>query len=105
MISHRFEIEKLGQSTHYYTTDDPEKAHELTKHGKVFRIKDCLPLDKRSIKAFGKEYRQADVTARNIPMTTETLRKKLGCGDGGTVHIFGLKSDKEGGLLIAAERI
>lgn len=105
MISHRFEIDKLGQSTHYYTTDDPEKAHELTKHGKVFRIKDCLPLDKRSIKAFGKEYRQADVTARNIPMTTETLRKKLGCGDGGTVHIFGLKSDKEGGLLIAAERI
>ena len=105
IISHRFGIDKLGQSTHYYMTDDPEKAHELKNHGKVFRINDCQPLDKRSIKAFGKEYPQADVTARNIPMTSEMLRKKLGCGDGGAVHIFGLKSDSSGGLLIAAERI
>ena len=105
IISHRFGIDKLGQSTHYYMTDDTEKAHELKNHGKVFRINDCQPLDKRSIKAFGKEYPQADVTARNIPMTSEMLRKKLGCGDGGAVHIFGLKSDSSGGLLIAAERI
>ena len=105
IISHRFGIDKLGQSTHYYMTDDSEKAHELKNHGKVFRINDCQPLDKRSIKAFGQEYPQADVTARNIPMTSEMLRKKLGCGDGGAVHIFGLKSDTAGGLLIAAERI
>ncbi len=105
MISDRFGIGKLGQSTHYYMTDDSGKADELKSYGKVFRIIDCQPLDKRSIKAFGKEYPQADVTARNIPMTTEMLRRKLGCGDGGSVHIFGLKSDKDGVLLIAAGRI
>jgi hypothetical protein len=56
------------------------------------------------MKSFGKEYPNADVTARNIPMTSEMLRKKIGCKDGGSVHIFGLKSDSEGNILIAAER-
>ena len=104
-ISQRFGIGKLGQSTHYYITDDGEKASVLKNYGKVFRIKDWQPLDKRSMKAFGKEYPLADVTARNIPMTSDMLRKKLGCKDGGTVHIFGLRSDTDGALLISAERL
>lgn len=104
MISQQFGIDKLGQSTHYYITDDITRAEELRKYGKVFIIKDCQPLDKRSMKAFGKAWPNADVTARNIPMTSETLRKKTGCKDGGSVHIFGLKSDTEGVLLIAAEK-
>ena len=103
-ISRHFGICKLGHSTHYYITDDKEKTSELRNYGKVFRIIDCLPLDKRSMKSYGKEYPNADVTARNIPMTSEMLRKKIGCKDGGSVHIFGLKSDTEGALLIAAER-
>ena len=103
-ISRHFGICKLGHSTHYYITEDKEKTLELQSYGKVFRIIDCQPLDKRSMKSFGKEYPNADVTARNIPMTSEMLRKKIGCKDGGSVHIFGLKSDSEGNILIAAER-
>ena len=105
LIASRFGICKLGRSTHYYMTDDLEKAEELKRYGKVFRIIECLPLDKRNIKEIGKRYPKAEVTARNIPMDTDTLRKKLGVTSGDDAHIFGLKSDTEGNLLIIAERI
>ena len=105
LIASRFGICKLGKSTHYYTTDNLDKVEELKQYGKVFRIVECLPLDKRNIKEIGKRYPKAEVTARNIPMDTDTLRKKLGVTSGDDAHIFGLKSDAEGNLLIIAERI
>ena len=105
LIASRFGICKLGKSTHYYTNDNLDKVEELKRYGKVFRIVECLPLDKRNIKEIGKRYPKAEVTARNIPMDTDTLRKKLGVTSGDDAHIFGLKSDAEGNLLIIAERI
>ena len=105
LMASRFGICKLGKSTHYYVTDNADKTEELKKYGKVFRIIEILPLDKRSIKEVGKKYPRAEVTARNIPMDTDTLRKKSGVTSGDKVHIFGLKSDAEGNLLIVAERI
>jgi hypothetical protein len=45
------------------------------------------------------------VTARNIPMDTETLRKKLGVTSGDDAHIFGLKSDSLGNLLLCTNRV
>ena len=104
LISHRFEIHKLGTSTHYYITEDAEKAEELKAYGKVFRIINCSPLDKRSIKSAGKEYPRSEVSARNIPMDTDTLRKKLGVTSGDDAHIFGLKSDSLGNLLLITVR-
>ena len=100
LISEKFGIGKLGRSTHYYIVDTPEQALQLKQYGKVFTILRCEPLDKRSIKAAGKDFPKAEVTARNIPMDTDTLRKKLGIASSDTTHIFGLKSDTAGNLLI-----
>lgn len=100
LISTRFAIPKLGRSTHYYIVDSEEKAETLKKHGKVFRIIRMEYLDKRSMKAAGKEFPKAEVTARNIPMDTDALRKRLGVTSGGNTHIFGLKSDISGNLLV-----
>ena len=100
LISERFEISKLGTSTHYYIFDDEQMADVLKQHGKVFRVIRMEPLDKRTIKAAGKEFPKAEVTARNIPMDTDTLRKKLGVTSGDDAHIFGLKSDAAGTLLL-----
>ena len=105
MTSVHFQILKLGKSTHYYTTSEEAKADELKEYGKVFKILSCLPLDKRSMKEVGKTYPKADVTARNIPMDTDTLRKKLGVSSGNEIHIFGLKSDTKGNLLLITSRI
>jgi hypothetical protein len=56
------------------------------------------------MKAAGAAYPRAEVTARNIPMDTETLRKKLGVTSGDDAHIFGLKSDSLGNLLLITRR-
>ena len=105
LIASRFGICKLGKSTHYYIVDSAQKAESLKQYGKVFAIKEWLSLDKRNIKEVGKKYPKAEVTARNIPMDTDTLRKKLGVTSGDDAHIFGLKSDSEGNLLIVADRM
>ena len=104
LIAQRFGIKKLGRSTHYYLTDSKEKAEMLKQHGKVFSIIESLALDKRSIKETGKKYPKAEVTARNIPMDTDALRKKLGVSSGDDIHIFGLKADLSGNLLLVTER-
>ena len=104
LISERFGLHKLGRSTHYYITEDATKAETLKQLGKVYEIIDCQPLDKRTMKAAGREYPRAEVTARNIPMDTDTFRKKLGVSSGDDAHIFGLKSDTHGNLLIITRR-
>ena len=104
MIANSFGLCKLGVSTHYYVTESPDKADELKPYGKVYMILSVQPLDKRSIKAAGAAYPRAEVTARNIPMDTETLRKKLGVTSGDDAHIFGLKSDNVGNLLLITRR-
>ena len=112
LVAERFGLAKLGKSTHYYISSGElgqdlhgELRDELQRHGKVFRIMRLEMLDKRSIKAFGKDFPKAEVTARNIPMDTDTLRKKLGVASGDDAHIFGLKSDTHGNLLIAGETV
>lgn len=122
LVSERFQIAKLGRSTHYYIFSDEgadgtksasnessitphSKVQALKQHGKVFRIIRMEPLDKRTIKAAGKEFPKAEVTARNIPMDTDTLRKKLGVTSGDNAHIFGLKSDSAGMLLLICSPI
>ena len=93
-----FGLEKLGRHTHLYI--GPEVPEELKPFGKTFRILEVLPLDKRNIKAIAARYPQAAVTARNIPLTSDELRKKLGVKDGGTVHIFGVHADASQGNLL-----
>lgn len=105
LISERFGIGKLGASTHYYIVEDEAKAAGLKGHGKLYRIISCSPLDKRSIRSAGKDYPKAEVTARNIPMDTDTLRKKLGVSSGDDIHIFGLRSDMDGNLLLITARL
>ena len=105
LISTRLNLAKLGKSTHYYTFSDSETAERLKSLGKVFRIMSWEQLDKRSVKAAGKAFPKAEVTARNIPMDTDTLRKKLGITSGDDAHIFGLKSDKLGNLLLCCQRM
>ena len=110
LLSTKSGLKKLGRSTHYYIASDPnlnasETLENFKKLGKVFKILRCESLDKRSIKDIASAYPKAEVTARNLPMDTDTLRKKLGTKSSDQFHIFGLKSDTAGNLLLATERM
>ena len=87
----RYGLEKLGRHTHLYV--GAEVPEELRPFGKVFEIQEVVSLNNRTVKDIGKRYPKADVTARNIPLTSDQLRKKLGVADGGPVHIFGVHQD------------
>ena len=87
----QFGLTKLGRHTHLFVGDSvPE---ELRPFGKTFEVLEVLPLNNRTLKEAGKRYPQAEVTARNIPMTSDLLRKKSGCTSGGDVHLFGTRVD------------
>ena len=88
----RYGLAKIGRHTHYYIGDVPE---DLKPFGKVYTIIEVAPLNNHSIKDVAKRFPQASVTARNIPLTSEQLRKKLAVKEGGTVHIFGLHADAD----------
>ena len=105
LIGIRFDIRKLGRSTHYYIAEDKQTMERLLKFGKIFRILKNLPLDKRSLKIAGRDFPRAEVTARNIPMTSDELRKKTGVTSGDDAHIFGLKSDTDGNILLCTKRV
>ena len=101
----RFGLAKLGVHTHLYTGEAvPE---ELEAFGKWFEIVEVLPLNNRTMKEAGKRWPQAEVTARNVPMTSELLRRKIGCASGGDVHLFGVRVDAAegaGNYLIATKK-
>ena len=101
----RFGLTKLGIHTHLYVAASVPK--ELRPFGKTFEVLELLPLNNRTLKEAGKRYPQAEVTARNIPMTSDVLRKKLGCASGGDVHLFGVRVDAAadpGNYLIITKR-
>ena len=101
----RFGLAKLGQHTHLYVGETvPE---ELRPFGKVFEILEVMSLNNRTMKEAGKRWPQAEVTARNVPMTSDLLRKKTGCVSGGDIHLFGVRADavsEAGNYLIVTKK-
>ena len=101
----RFGLTKLGQHTHLYVGEAvPE---ELRPFGKVFEILEVMPLNNRTMKEAGKRWPQAEVTARNVPITSDLLRKKTGCVSGGDIHLFGVRVDavsEAGNYLIVTKK-
>lgn len=97
-----FGLRKMGRHTHLYVSGSPI-PEELAPFGKSFRIKSIEPLNKSGIKAIGNAFPQAEVSARNVPLSSDELRRRLGVRSGGSIHIFGVHLDTAGNWLIATE--
>ncbi len=93
LVCERFGLTKLGLSTHYYIAGADADTGMLGKYGKVFIVREVLPLNNRNIKKTGTGYPKSEVTARNIRMTSDQLRTRLGVRSGDDAHIFGLRCD------------
>jgi hypothetical protein len=102
----RFGLTKLGQHTHLYAGESVPDG--LRPFGKGFDILEVMPLGNRTMKEAGKRWPQAEVTARNVPMTSDLLRRKLGCASGGDIHLFGVRIDTASGsanyLIVTKKR-
>ena len=89
LTAQKFGMLKLAPSTHMYFCEDRDPAAE--RFGKYWPVRELRPLNGAEMRRTGKEYPRCGVTARNIPMDSAALRKKLGCAEGGEAHIFGVE--------------
>ena len=79
LLCERLNLYKLGLSTHLYFTDIPSNipSNILARSGKLFRITGLLPFNNSSIKALGKFLPRCGVTARNLPVSSDSLASRL----------------------------
>ncbi len=78
----------------------------LKDSGKLFRILDVAELSGKGVRDFARRHPEAEVTARNVRMSSEELRKRLGCRPSDRHHIFALHADRpDRNLLLFTERI
>lgn len=63
----------------------------LSDFGKFFRIKEIHPFSGKTVKAVGKAWPRADVSAKDLPLSSDELRKRLGVISDASVHIFGCR--------------
>ena len=94
---------KLDRFTHLYVCDGPVPS-DATPFFKCFSIVEVLPFGKAEMARAGKRWPRAEVTARNIPMTSDELRRRLGVRTGSDIHIFGCTAHGEK-LLIVSEKL
>ena len=96
LVSQRFNCGKLAPSTHLYTSDTLIKDFP----GKVFSVEEVIPFNKKALKELAKRCPKADLTARNFPLDTNSLKKLSGIKDGGTKHIFAVTLSNGDKVLI-----
>ena len=112
-VCERFGLVKLARFTHLYTIGEPLSDSELEQRtaplkdfGKVFYVKEILPLNKATMKDVGKRYPHSEVSAKNIPMSSDELRVRLKVRSGDDAHIFGARIEtpyNEDNYLIVTE--
>ena len=96
LVSSRFNCGKLAPSTHLYT------SNEMTNDfpGKIFSVEEVIPFNKKTLKDVARRFPKADITARNFPMDTNSLKKLSGIKDGGDRHIFAVTLSNGDKILI-----
>ena len=108
----RFGLVKLGRSTHLYTSGagmpSVQTLDNLRPFGKLFEVRKVLPMNKASFKEVRQSWPHSEVSARNIPLSSDELRSKLGVSSGEDAHIFGARVElpfAAGNYLFVCSRI
>lgn len=83
-IGNRFCLKKVDYHTHLYVSDI--KTEDFP--GRVFEIVDIFGMGKSELKENIKKGESYNLSTRNFPMETETLKKKLQIKDGGDKFLF-----------------
>lgn len=82
-VASNYNISKIHTHTHLYTSQEVVENFP----GRTFKILEIIPADKKELKRILPEGK-ANIQARNFPMTTEEIKKKLGIKDGGKFYIY-----------------
>lgn len=99
LLSQRFALRKLDVSTQLYCSE--EQNPDLADAGKWFRIIETAPFGKAGLKAFSARYPRCEVSARNLPISSDELRARIKAKSGGDIHIFATLVNAQRTLIAA----
>ena len=95
-------LQKLAPSTHLYTGAYPPNPPAASSSWfKAYSIREVLPFGNAAFRQLRQRYPQAEVTARNLPLGSEALQKKMGIAPGGDAHIFACRLADGSAVLLA----
>lgn len=92
LITKRFDVLKLHPNTHLYTSDNLV-PHFMGKKFSIINIFDYKTFTKQ------KSIKQANIIARNFPLSVEELKKKHHINDGGTAYLL-FTTNKNNQLIV-----
>jgi len=98
-ITNRFEVFKLQQSTHLYTSDALMKFP-----GRRFLIDRVFKYNKASIKEI-RQLSSAHISTRNFPYSAKELRKNLKIKDGGDTYLFFATGPENNKLVLLCSKV
>lgn len=115
VLYERFGLVKLARSTHLLSFNEVLSEDEarsrlgiLAGMGRLYEIEEVLKMGKAAFRDIGKRFPRSEVTARNIPLSSVELRKRLGVGSGDDAHIFGVRIEtpfESANFLLVGHRI
>lgn len=94
-------LRKLDVNTHLYTSEHLIEGFP----GRSFRVDDCMEFSSKLMKSLKKQIPQANITARNFPLTADQIRKKAGIRDGGEVYLFAAALQAVGNVLVSCRKV
>ena len=97
-VALRFELEKIGQHTHLYTST--KRIENFP--GEIYCINEILPYKKGRIRKKLKGIK-GNLKTRNYPQTVAKIKKDLNIIDGGNQYIFFTSSETEKQVLLCSK--
>lgn len=95
--SEKFGIKKISKDTHFYI--HPDKIENFP--GRIGEVLDVIDFSKKSLQKVEKEYPSCSVVARNFPIKTEELKKRVKCTESKEIKgLFTTLNDKSKVIII-----
>lgn len=99
-IAKAYSLDKLHPSSHLYTS---EILYEDFP-GRKFVVDNICSLNKKNMKEYLSDIKQANITTRNFPLSVQEIRKKTGLKDGGDIYIFATTLADERKVLLICHK-
>ena len=101
LLSTRFGMSQPDKNSHLFLSDKPIADFP----GRGFAIERISTMNKKELKTALAGITQANIAARNFPLSVAELRKRLKLKDGGDTYIFATTSAQKGHLLLVCRKI
>lgn len=96
-----FSVKKVDANSHFYMSDSLKPDFP----GRTFEVDEVMPFSSKLMKGLKKNIPQANITARNFPLTADQLRSRMGIRDGGDVYLFATTFRTLGNVLLRCHKL